>query len=203
MSAAASDPSCLIRRARAGDRRTLSELIAGYRPYLKLLARLQHDIRLQAKLDDSDLAQEVSALALREFSAFQGETEAEFTSWLRTIMAHVAAKTVRHYTSQRRNIHLEQELQTAIDQSSCLLSAKLAAQDTTPSEHAIERERAVLVAEALEQLPDHYREVVILRDFEGLTPNEIGARIGRTPDAVRKLWARAMVKVRQALEGKV
>jgi RNA polymerase sigma-70 factor (ECF subfamily) len=199
----ASQPSDLIRQARAGDRQALGALIDAYRPYLKLLARLHQDSRMQAKLDDSDLVQDVLMLAIRDFSEFRGVTEPEFTSWLRTIMARVAAKSVRHFRTRRRDIALEQNLQVSLDQSSWLLSSKLAAPDETPSQEAAYRERAVLVAEALERLPEHYREVVILRDFEGLTPKEIGQRLNRTPDAVCKIWARAMAKVRQLLKGKV
>jgi hypothetical protein len=58
------------------------------------LARLQHDARLKAKLDDSGLVQEVSALAIRDFPTFRGATEVEFTAWLRTMMAHVAAMSI-------------------------------------------------------------------------------------------------------------
>ena len=195
------NPSDLIQRARDGDSSSLSGLIHGFRPYLKLLARVQRDERLKAKLDDSDLVQEVSALAVRDFPTFGGSTEAEFAAWLRTITARVAAMSIRHFTMQRRDIQLERQLQTEIDNTSRLISAKFTAPDATPSERTLQRERAVLLAEALEELPDHYREVVILRDFEGLPIAEVAERMNRTPDAIRKISARAMLRIRRSLEG--
>ena len=203
MNTANPQPSDLIREAREGDRDVLSQLINRYRPYLQLLARLLHDDRIKSKVDDSDLVQEVSALAIRDFGAFQGVSEAEFTSWLRTMMARVAAKSIRHFTAQRRDIALEQQLQEKIDHSSCMLADQIADRNSTPSEQAIQLERAVMVSNALQDLPDHYREVVILRDFKGLEPKEIAIRMETTSDAVCKIWARAMVKIRRSLEGKI
>lgn len=195
------NPSDLIQRARNGDSSSLSELIHGYRPYLKLLARVQRDERLKAKLDDSDLVQEVSTLAVRDFETFCGTTEAEFAAWLRTITARVAAMSIRHFTMQRRDIQLERQLQAEIDNTSRLISEKFTSREATPSERTLQREQAVLLAEALDQLPDHYREVVILRDFEGLPVAQIAERLDRTPDAIRKISARAMLRIRRSLEG--
>ena len=198
------DPSDLIRRARAGEPRVLNQLIGQYRPYLKLLARLQRDPRLAAKLDDSDLVQEASALAAEHFDEFRGTSEAEFAGWLRTNMAHVTVQSLRHYTRQRRDVQLEQELQQAYDQSSAMLAAEVSqTREPSPSEQVMRRERAVLVADALERLPEHYREIMILRDFEGLTLEEVGRRTGRSADSARKMWARAVLLLRQELEDKL
>lgn len=195
--------SVLIDRARAGDRHVLDALIASYRPYLRLLARLQRDHRLQAKLDDSDLVQDAAAAAMADFSAFLGQSERELTSWLRTIMARVVAQAVRHHTAQRRDMRLEQDLQHSFDASSEMVGSKFTASTLSPSEQAVKRERAVMVAEVLDQLPSHYREVVILRDFEGLSLDEVSSRMERTEESVRKIWARAMVKIRELLKGKI
>lgn len=198
------NPSDLILRARQGETRVLNRLIDDYRPYLRLLARLRRDPRLTAKLDDSDMVQEASALAARNFADFRGNTEGEFTAWLRTTMARVTAQALRHYTRQRRNVHLEQDLQRSYDESSSMMAAMATSTDEpSPSEQVMRRERDVLVAEALHELPPHYREVIILREYDGLTLEEIGRRMGRSADSVRKTWARAILKVRKALEGRV
>ena len=202
-SSSSTNPKILIGRAREGDRDVLFELIGSYRPYLKLLARLQKDLRLQAKLDDSDLAQEAAAMAIAGFPAFAGQTEHELTSWLRAIMARAAAQAIRHHTAHRRDIGLERTLQSSLEASSQLLATKLAAPTLSPSEHAIQRERAVMVAEVLDELPSHYRDVVILREFESLSMMQVAERMQRTEDSVRKIWARAMVKIRALLKDRV
>ena len=76
----------------------------------------------------------------------------------------------------------------------------LAATATTASGVAARRERAVLLADALESLSADYREVVILRNLEGLKFNEVAARMGRSSGAVRMLWARAIERLSEVLE---
>ena len=79
-----------------------------------------------------------------------------------------------------------------LDQSSCQLERVLPVADTSPSHRAMRRERAVLLANALEALPADYREVILLHHMEGLTMPEVATRMGRTYDSVRKLWVRSM-----------
>ena len=62
------------------------------------------------------------------------------------------------------------------------------------------REQAVLLADALACLPADYREVFILRNLEQIPVDEIAVRMDRSPNAIRKLWGRAMVSLKQALE---
>jgi RNA polymerase sigma-70 factor (ECF subfamily) len=52
------------------------------------------------------------------------------------------------------------------------------------------------VADRLAALPPHYKEVIILRNLEGLPFDEIATRMARTPAAVRKLWTRAIAKLK-------
>ena len=58
----------------------------------------------------------------------------------------------------------------------------------------------MLLADALERLPADYREVFILRNLEHVPFDEIAARMGRSPGAVRMLWTRAMDRLSQMLE---
>ena len=64
-------------------------------------------------------------------------------------------------------------------------------------------ERAVLLAEALESLPEHYREVILLREFEGLSYPDVAEQIGRSPEAVRKIWVRALAELHKLLVEKI
>ena len=193
----------LLHRARRGDTAALGLLIHQYRPYLKMLARLGLDARLKTKLDDSDLVQEVSALVVRDFASFRGESEAELTAWLRTVMARITSKSRRHYSRQRRAVQMEIELKRSLDHTSELLSRSLVCPDALPSEQVLEQERSVLVAHALDALSADYREVILLRDFQGLSIEQIADRMDRSPAAVRKLWARAIIKVRELMRAKL
>src|SRR5437773_4751771 len=158
------DPEQLLRQARAGDAATLGRLLEVYRRYLALLARVQIGQRLQGKVDASDLVQETFLDAHRNFARFQGASEAQFVHWLRQILAAKLADLLRRYLgTQGRDVRLERELEAAFDRSSVLLDRGLVAAQPSPSQQAARREQSVLLADALEQLPDDYREVLMLR----------------------------------------
>jgi RNA polymerase sigma-70 factor (ECF subfamily) len=196
------DPEQLLLLARAGDGPALGQLLELYRPYLTVLARLQIGRRLQGKVDAADLVQDTFLKAHRDFAGFRGTTEKAFTSWLREILAANLAMLVRHYLgTQRRNVRLERDLAVELDESSQVLDRGLMAKGSSPSQRAARREQAVLLADALGRLPEHYREVMILHDLEGRSLREVAERMGRTEDSVEKLWARALIQLRRLLGG--
>ena len=194
------DPEELLRLARAGDGRALGQLFALYRNYLALLARLQIGRRLQGKVDPSDLVQETFLAGHRGFAGFRGRTEAELVGWLRTILATTLASLGRRYWgSRRRDVRLERELADELEQSSRALDRGLVAGHSSPSQRADRREQAVLLADALEQLSADHREVMILRHLEELSFPEVAQRMGRSVEAVKKLWARALAQLRRGM----
>jgi RNA polymerase sigma-70 factor, ECF subfamily len=191
----------LLARARTGDGQAADQLLTAYRNYLKLLARVQVDRVLQAKIDPSDLVQEVCLQVHRDLPKFRGQSEGEFLAWLRTILASKGANVERHFRgTQRRDIRLERQLVEAGEKSSVLLAGPTLMIDSAPSKHAMRKERSVMIANALAQLPAHYREVVILLNLEELPLAEVAQRLDKSVDSVRKLWARAVIQLRQLLE---
>lgn len=191
------EPAELLVAARAGDENAVGSLLEHYRNYLRVLARVEIGRRLQAKLDASDLVQETFTEAHRNFSHFRGQQEPQFLAWLRQILAAKAANLVRHYLgTQGRDVRLEQELDVGLDHTSRVLGQQLAASITSPSQEAAQREQAVLLANALGRLSDDYREVILLRNLEGLTFPEVARRMERSQDSVEKLWLRALARLR-------
>ncbi len=73
-------------------------------------------------------------------------------------------------------------------------------QETMPSRAAEQRERSVILADALAALGDEHRRVVVLRDIEQLEWEQVARRMGRTPGAVRMLWVRALEKLAPLIE---
>jgi RNA polymerase sigma-70 factor (ECF subfamily) len=202
MASAGPYPEQLLCLVRAGQVEAVGPLLELYRNYLSLLARLEIGRRLQRKVDDSDLVQETYLQAHRHFAQFRGTTEAELVSWLRQILADVVAKLVRHYYgTQRRDVRLERDLVAELEQSSRVLGEGLVARQSSPSQQAARREQAVLLADALQQLPESYREVIILVHLEGLGFPLVARRMGRTVDSVKNLWARAVPRLRRLLGG--
>jgi RNA polymerase sigma-70 factor (ECF subfamily) len=195
-------PDELLQLAQGGQRQALGPLLELYRNYLGVLARVEIGRRLQGKIDDSDLIQDTFLEAHRHFDRFRGSTEAELMAWLRQILASRLGKVARHYFgTRRRDPRLEQELVVGIDQSSQALGGGLVARGSSPSQQAERREQAVLLADALQRLPEHYREVIILSHLEGLSFPEVARRMGRSLDSVKNLWARALGRLRRSMGG--
>ena len=71
--------------------------------------------------------------------------------------------------------------------------------DSTPSQKTRRRERAVLLSEALAQLPEDYREVLILREFEGMSLAQVSEQMGRSVNSVKNLWVRGVMKMRRLM----
>jgi RNA polymerase sigma-70 factor (ECF subfamily) len=192
----------LLCLARAGDGPVRGAVLERYRNYLTLLARLQIGRRLQGKVDPCDVVQDTFLKAHRCFAQFRGSSEAELMAWLRQILLSHLVNLVRHYQAcQCRDVRLERNLSAELERSSRDLDEGLFAKQSSPSQQAARRERAVLLADALACLPDGHREVIVLRHLEGLTFAQVAERMGRSLDSVDKLWMRALGRLRRILRG--
>lgn len=174
---------------------------AHYQSWLRLHARLQIDKHFQGKFDESDIAQQTVIEAWRSQSNFRGSSERERLAWLRQILANVLGHEKRRYQgTQKRDLRREQSLEKSISQSSMMLGAIIPAEQTSPSQIVQQRESEALVAEALERLPADYREVIIQRNLQGKSHEEIAKSLGRTTAAARMLWIRALRQLKQEFD---
>ena len=190
----------LLTRARRGSAEALGQLFELYRRYLKLLAKLQIDDRVQGKIDPSDVVQETFLEAHRDFAQFRGTSERELMNWLRQILGRNLADQVhRYYGSKQRDIQLERSLHGELDRSSRVMEQGLAVAQSSPSERAARREQAVVLADALDGLPEDYREVLTLRHLKGMTFPDVARRMGRSVGSVQKLWMRALTQLRSTI----
>jgi RNA polymerase sigma-70 factor (ECF subfamily) len=198
------DPEQLLAEARQGRRESLGKLLEQYRNYLLLLARTQVDLHVRGRVDASDLVQETFLDACRDFGQFRGTSEVEWVAWLRQVLIYNLARVVQKQLvaqkrDARREVPLERHLM-ALEHSSGRFEAALLGRHSSPSGQAQRRERAGLVADHLARLPADYREVIVLRNLEGLPFAEVAQRMGRSAGAVRVLWVRAVDHLRHLLE---
>ncbi len=182
-----------------GQNQSQNEPINHNRSNLQILARVQLDPRLRAKLDDSDVVQQTLLQAHRAMDQFRGSTPEEMAGWLRQILARNLAHAVRDFGRDKRDIKRERSLEASLSESSTRLEGWLAADQSSPSQRAERNERLVLVADALEALPEAQRDAVIMHYWQGLSMAEIGEQIGKTPAAVAGLLHRGLRKLRNVL----
>jgi RNA polymerase sigma-70 factor, ECF subfamily len=193
-------PEQLLGLARAGDVVALGRLLEMYRNYLRLVARSLIGHALRVRLDPSDLVQETFLKAGREFGKFAGNGEIELVAWLRQILSRTLADQAKHHQRQARDLRRQESLEILLDRPDQGVHEALASLGSSPSSQAIRRERSVLLADAIAELPADYREVFILRAIEHVPLDEIATRMGRTAGAVRMLWLRALERLNKKLE---
>ena len=170
-----------------------------YRPYLRLLARLQLDPRLQAKLDPSDAVQETMLKAYENRGQYRGRTEAELVAWLRKILANQLGESLRRFTADRRDVSREHSVEAGLEQSSARLESWLADQQSSPQERVARQEQLVRLSEALEQLPEDQRRVVELHHLLGWPVAELGRLLSRSNGAIGALLYRGVRQLRTLL----
>ncbi len=126
--------------------------LESFREYLRLLARMNMDPCLQARIDPSDLAQQTLLKAHQKQDQFRGKTEAERAAWLRTILANQMADALRAFRRQQgvRELSIEK----ALEESSARLDAWLAAERSSPSQRIVDQERLLEMADAMARLPE-------------------------------------------------
>ena len=169
-----------------------ADYLSNYHAWLRLMARLQLDPRWGRKFDASDVAQQTLLEAWKAESQFRGNSDGERIAWLRTILGRVISREVRQYTGTlKRDPNRELDIPTALERSSIMLAGLLADNAPSPSMHADNREQQMIIAEAIESLSEDYREVIVLRNLQGLSHAEVAVRLDRTESAVRMLWLRA------------
>src|SRR5271166_1525874 len=191
----------LLQRARRGNAEALGQVLQLYRNYLTILATTQLDRRLRRRVNPSDLVQDAMLAAHTDFAKFRGGSERELLAWLRQILInclhHVIETHLRaKMRDMRREISVEQ-VGATLDRSAYNFNQMLADHGPSPSAPMLQRERAVALADQLSRLPSKYRDVIVLRNLQGLSFDEVADRMDRKPGTVRMLWLRAIEKFKQ------
>jgi RNA polymerase sigma-70 factor (ECF subfamily) len=185
--------------ARAGSGNALGGLLESFRGYLLMVADRELGADLRAKGGASDLVQETFLEAHRDFITFRGVTEPELLAWLRCLLLNNLANFARRYReAEKRRVSREVPLGDGGSSASGLPEPP--ADTPTPSWAAVKAEDAEALLKALDRLPDDYRRVLTLRHQEGRSFAEIAESMGRTANAVHKLWARAIEQLQSELE---
>ena len=176
--------------ARSGSRQALGELLDCHRRYLLEVARQSIADDLRPKGGASDLVQETFLDAHRRFADFSGASAEQLRAWLRCLLVHRAAKLGRSFRgTTRRRLSLEMPLHPDL----------AAARQPTPSLAMMADERLGELQAAIERLPADYRDAVLLRYRRGLSFEEVGRQLDRSPDAARMLWSRAIERLRSEM----
>jgi RNA polymerase sigma-70 factor (ECF subfamily) len=196
-----SDTDELIRRSAAGNDAARQELLVHHRGRLRRMIGVRLDRRLLARIDPSDVVQEVLVEAHTKLDDYLRDQPLPFYPWLRQIAWQRLVKIHQHHHARKRGVTREGPgLPELPDESAWALADRLRASGTSPSRHAQREELRLGVRRALGQLGERDREVLVLRYLEQLPLAEIAAVLGINEGAVKARHARALLRL-QALLG--
>ena len=158
----------LIARIRGGEPDLFHELIRPYERmvYLAIFAMVRNESEAE------DAAQEVMISAYRHLNTFRGESK--FSTWLVTIAMNEGRKRLRKSKAAKLE-SLDEEKE---GHEGDFTPAALTDWREIPSVALEKKELRAKVREAVEGLPEIYREVVVLRDLEELNQEETASALG-------------------------
>jgi RNA polymerase sigma-70 factor (ECF subfamily) len=188
----------LIQQARRGCRGCRGQLLNECRGYLLVIANQWVNDRLQAKVGGSDLVQQTLLHALRDFDDFRGQEANELFAWLRSILINQIARARRDFLdTDKRDVSREVPLGQRTE--SHHPASWLPADVETPSRLAVAAEDELRLKQAVDRLNAPYQRVIELRNRDLLTFAEIGERMSISADRARRLWVRAIERLRRDL----
>jgi RNA polymerase sigma-70 factor (ECF subfamily) len=178
--------SALLHRARNGDPQALDQLVASYQERLLARIRLMMGPDARERLESTDVLQTVFSEAIGGLRDGELRDDRLFLRWLTAIARNHIAEQVR----RRREQSLE-----------VLSSELLAAHDGPVGAQLSAEESLQRLVELLESLNEERRTVVEWRALDGLRWQEIGTRLGKSEEAARKLYNRALIDLGRRLPG--
>jgi len=192
----------LIVLAAAGDEEAIRRLFSRHRARLKRMVAVRLDPRIRARLDPSDVVQEVLMEAALRLPAYVRSPALPFYPWLRGIAwQRLVDLYRRHAVAGKRSLRREEppEMQLS-DASASQLADRLAFSGTSPSQRVLREEMSQRVRAALESLSTADREILVLRHLEQLTVSEIAVILGIDEGAVKMRRLRAARRLRDLLD---
>jgi RNA polymerase sigma-70 factor (ECF subfamily) len=187
------ESTALLRQAREGAPEALDALYERVAGRLLGFIRLRLGRTLRSQLESRDILQATLLKSFEHLQQFEQSDTDSLMAWLARIAENEIRDRADYHARQRRDARLEVPLETGQVQMPAAMRSALS--------QMIIDERAQRLEEALEAIEPHYREVIILRSFEELGFREIGARLGKSEDACRMLFARAMAALTLRMAG--
>ncbi len=183
----------LLAAARAGDTGAFEALCARYRALLVSRVRRWLGAALQRRVSIQDVLQEAYVVALGRLDRFEPEGEGAFGAWVAQIAEFKAREAVRrHAQTRKRAGRREVSVAPAVREAA-------PARDPSPSQVVAADERAAAARAALEALPDDYRHVLTLVQVNHLSLSDAAALLGRSYEATKKLYGRALSRYAEVL----
>ncbi|MCK6446995.1 MAG: sigma-70 family RNA polymerase sigma factor [Planctomycetes bacterium] len=186
----------LVRRAQAGDSEALNRLFARYYERVRRIVRVRLGRELRSTLESGDILQETFGVAVTHFDRFEMRDEASLIRWLATLAERQIQAAADRHGAQKRDRKREVPLDRQKPSSSTHAEDGLADDAPQPFERAASEEEKLVIDDAIRELPEEYRELILWRDYANADWEVVARETGRpTAAAARMMHSRAMLEL--------
>lgn len=185
------ESTALLRDAKAGSREALNSLFEQCAGKLLAVIRLRMGRSLRAHLESQDILQASLLKAFARIDQFERSDTGSLMAWLARIAENEIRDQAEYHHRKRRDAARLVPLENGLGGPAAQIHSLVSGVILSESMERLER--------ALESLDERYREIIMLRKFEELGFQEIGQRLGKSPDACRMLLARALTALTLSL----
>lgn len=187
----------LLHRIEQGDSEARELLLDRYRKRLRRRIAGRMDPAIHRRVDASDIVQDALFTASCRIEEFLERKPMPFDRWLwKTALERLIMERRKHFEAAGRSVTREIPLS---EKSSLQLAQRLHARDATPSQQFNRKQATAAIRQAVAQLPDPYREVVIMRWMDRFSYAEIGLVLDIEETAARQRHGRALIRLHRIL----
>ncbi len=198
---AVQDEEHLLDAAGGGDTSAVGALMGLHADRIKRMISVRIDPRLSARLDQSDVFQELQLDVIRRLPEFMAAREVPFFHWLRYLGLQKLAELTRfHMRTQARDVR--REVAVANDISSLALANFLEGSVASPSAAMAQVELRLELESVIAELDEMDREILLMRHAEQLSSAEAAVELGISANTCRQRYLRALKRLRRALDAR-
>ncbi|MBF0107543.1 MAG: sigma-70 family RNA polymerase sigma factor [Deltaproteobacteria bacterium] len=185
----------LVNKAKAGEGKALDLLLERYMGRVLKIVRMRLGAHLRQKTESMDIVQEVMIRALNGFETFEPKDEAAFLHWISKLVSNEIRDLADYHQAQKRDLNKEHKKAKDQDPSRSVISNLPAKSMYRPSFQVQLKQEVLELETALDQLSEDQRDVVVMRQYEGMSFKDIAEMLNTTEDAARMKFARAIDKL--------
>ena len=188
----------LLERAQRGDQAALSALLDRYQDRLRRIVRVRLGSRLRGRIETMDIVQDAYEVAIRKIGDVEVRGPGSILNWLARIAQHKIHDANDYFGAAKRDQRREAPLESAAGSDGG--AERIPARTTLPDERAARTELREILDDALMELSDDHREVILLRDYCGGDWDYVTRTLGRpNVHATQELHRRAWIKLRRSV----
>ena len=192
----------LLARRKDGDQTAWNALLQRHRSAVQRLIHMRLDNRIRQRVGVSDVVQDVMIEANRRIDRYLQNPGIDFHLWLRQIAKdRIIDAHRRHRTAAKRSVDREHRLvqEGGAKHSTMNLAGQIRDADLTPAARATRREMANRMEDALLELNELDRDIIIMRHYEQLSNDEVSQALNLQPAAASMRYLRALRKLKNQL----